>query len=93
MFGLVFGLVVGPVGGLVVGLAGGLAGGLLGVSAWFRYAIAVSLATRDKLIPLRFARFLHWSYQSGLLRVSGNAYQFRHIELRNWLQQQQKRHR
>lgn len=66
-------------------LGGGLGGGLGGI-AWLRYAIAVSLAAHDKRIPLRFTRFLHWAYQAGLLRISGNAYQFRHIELRNWLQ-------
>jgi hypothetical protein len=76
------------VGWFVVGLAGGLVFGLVvGVAghAWLRYVIAVSVSARRKRLPLRFGRFLNWAYQAGILRISGNAYQFRHVEIRDWL--------
>ncbi|MFI0479672.1 NACHT domain-containing protein [Actinomadura sp. 9N215] len=43
------------------------------------YALAYE-AARGQL-PLRFGRFLDWGVEVGLLRLSGTAYQFRHIEL------------
>ena len=84
--GLAAGLAAGLVAGGGGGLAGGLAVGLAFVSvASCRYLIAVSIAASAQLIPLRFARFLRWAYEAGILRISGNAYQFRHNELRDWL--------
>jgi hypothetical protein len=96
--GLAFGLVIGLAGGLASGLVGGLAsalvGGVMGGLVVFsatscRYLVAVSFAASDRLLPLRFARFLDWAYRAGILRISGNAYQFRHSELRDRLQFQQ----
>ncbi|MFF0216111.1 hypothetical protein [Streptomyces vinaceus] len=37
------------------------------------------------ILPWRLGRFLRWSHEAGLLRVSGSAYQFRHRELQEWL--------
>ncbi|MFJ2232535.1 NACHT domain-containing protein [Streptomyces sp. NPDC087859] len=39
-------------------------------------------------LPWRLNRFLRWSYNVGILRASGVAYQFRHLELQDWLAQQ-----
>jgi len=71
---------------LTIGLVGGLALGLaFGSIASCRYLIAISIAASARLLPLRFARFLQWACRAGILRVAGNAYQFRHSELRDWL--------
>ncbi|MBT8227689.1 MAG: NACHT domain-containing protein [Dactylosporangium sp.] len=73
-----------------MGLAGGLlipfALGLVG-HAWLRYAIAVGLLASQRRLPLRFIRFLRWAHQAGIVRIAGNAYQFRHAELRDWLRE------
>ncbi|GAA0965523.1 NACHT domain-containing protein [Actinocorallia libanotica] len=69
--------------GLIVGLAVGLAVGLTGGPAAVRYGMLL-LCTRGRL-PRRLGRFLHWCYQTGLLRTSGVAYQFRHRELQDYL--------
>ncbi|MEU7909333.1 hypothetical protein [Actinoplanes sp. NPDC049118] len=55
-------------------------------SASLRYFVAVGLAAYDGKMPLRFGAFLEWANRSGILRITGNAYQFRHSELRDWLQ-------
>lgn len=86
-FGFADGLAVGLVGGTAVGLMGGLAVELAG-HAWLRYVIATILTAGRKELPLRFGKFLDWAHQAGILRIAGNAYQFRHIEIRAWLQDQ-----
>ena len=74
------------IAGLPFVFLGGAAVGLAYYSlAGLRYLIGVSLAACQRLLPVRFARFLHWAYEAGILRISGNAYQFRHTELRDWL--------
>ena len=79
VFGLVFGLAAGLATRLVLGLV--FAG-----NAWLRYVIAITLAACARIQPWRFGRFLTWCYQAGILRETGNAYQFRHLELLHWLQ-------
>jgi hypothetical protein len=91
VYGLAFGLIGDPFGGftgtLTSGVAFGIvAGPMLFAKAWTRYAVALVLAARSGLLPLRFGHFLDWAYRAGIMRVSGNAYQFRHSELRDWLQ-------
>ncbi|MFJ6927406.1 NACHT domain-containing protein [Streptomyces nigra] len=95
-FGLVFGLAVGlAVGlatglttgltfGLMVGLAVELAFGLYWLSGAGRRYLVFLLCIRGRL-PWRLGTFLNWSYEAGLLRISGVAYQFRHRELQDWL--------
>ncbi|MFE5813026.1 NACHT domain-containing protein [Streptomyces sp. NPDC056479] len=98
---LVSGLLVAVVFGLVVGVgAGGTMGASYGVAlgvvslcavilvanAWTRYVMLL-LCTR-RLLPWRLGTFLDWAYRGGLLRISGNAYQFRHRELQDWLAHQ-----
>ncbi|MCK2213710.1 NACHT domain-containing protein [Actinomadura sp. ATCC 31491] len=56
---------------------------LMGGPASLRY-LAFLLCTRG-LLPWRLGRFLAWCYGAGLLRISGIAYQFRHLELRDHL--------
>src|SRR5262249_32656734 len=52
---------------------------------WPRYLGAASILARAGKLPFRAARFLDWAYSVGLLRISGIAVQFRHVELQNWL--------
>ncbi|WP_405827076.1 NACHT domain-containing protein [Streptomyces sp. NBC_00105] len=53
-------------------------GGIVWAAAWRRY-FATLLCTRRRL-PWRLGRFLAWAHEAGVLRVAGNAYQFRHRE-------------
>jgi hypothetical protein len=76
--------------GLALGLATGLALGLgfalaFGGSGWLRYAIGVSAAVRQQLLPRRPARFLDWCLGAGLMRMAGSSLQFRHRQLQDWL--------
>lgn len=74
------------VGIVLVGFFGGILGVLSGViwaGAWRRY-LATLLCTRGRL-PWRLGRVLAWAADAGLLRVAGNAYQFRHRELQDHL--------
>jgi hypothetical protein len=84
---VVFGLVVGTGAGVAMGTAFGVSLGavsllavILVANAWTRYAVLLLLCTR-RILPWRLGKFLNWAYQGGLLRISGNAYQFRHREL------------
>jgi hypothetical protein len=86
----VFSLVVGIGAGVTMGFAFGVLLGavsllavILVANAWTRYVILLLCAWR--LLPWRFGTFLDWAYRGGLLRISGNAYQFRHRELQEWL--------
>ncbi|MCN9244549.1 hypothetical protein NGF19_27850 [Streptomyces sp. RY43-2] len=48
-----------------------------------RYLVFV-LCSYGKL-PWRLRAFLDWACTAGVLRLSGNAYQFRHREIQRWL--------
>jgi hypothetical protein len=86
---LLAGLVIGFPTGILAGLAGVPRRGLgNGSSAWFRYYLAVLLNAARRSGPLRFAGFLDWAHDAGLLRTSGTAYQFRHRQLQDWLASQ-----
>ncbi|REK84450.1 NACHT domain-containing protein [Streptomyces inhibens] len=69
--------------GSVLGALGGVLGGIIWAGAWRRY-FATLLCARGSL-PWRLGRFLAWSSDAGLLRIAGNAYQFRHRELQDHL--------
>jgi hypothetical protein len=86
----VFGVVVGTSAAATMGGWFGLALGVaslltvvLVANAWTRFGIFLLCSRRQ--LPWRLGTFLHWAYMGGLLRISGNAYQFRHRELQNWL--------
>lgn len=85
IFGLVFGLVHGVASGLLVGATLWLSTALaiVSTSALWRYFLFLLFARR--MMPFRLNAFLAWSYEAGLLRMSGNAYQFRHREFQDWL--------
>lgn len=83
MVGLRFGLAAGLACGLAAGLACGLAAALAAGDAAWRYLLFLTWA-RGR-VPFRLARFLDWSCDTGLMRYSGPAYQFRHRELQLWL--------
>ncbi|MFF2996963.1 hypothetical protein ACFVTC_20750 [Streptomyces sp. NPDC057950] len=65
-------------------LAFGLAAGLYWLAGAGRRYLDFLLCVRGRL-PWRLGTFLNWSYEAGLLRISGVAYQFRHRELQDWL--------
>ncbi len=53
-------------------------------NAGLRYLLLVLCMTRR--LPWKLARFLHWCYtDTGLIRIAGIAYQFRHRELQDYL--------
>ncbi len=79
-FGMTFGLMAGVTGGLAVGLAWGM---YLQGGAGRRYLVFLC-CSRGQL-PWRLGIFLRWAYGTGILRISGIAYQFRHRELQEWL--------
>jgi hypothetical protein len=71
--------------GVVFGLCVGLAAGLWFTVSAERHAIACVLFAVTGTFPYRAARFLDWGRQTGLLRVTGIAYQFRHDTYQQWL--------
>ncbi|MBV8348807.1 MAG: hypothetical protein JOZ49_15140 [Mycolicibacterium sp.] len=73
-----FGL-VGLVAGVVLGMSG-LVSAVCG-----RYAIASLLFAFTEIFPARPVQFLEWARNSGLLRVTGIAYQCRHDSYQQWL--------
>jgi hypothetical protein len=99
-FGLVIGPVGGFAVGLAVGLNShnnhpgalpfvvvALVVGLIFMakSPWPRYLFAVLLLAQRGNLPWRPAAFMDWAYQTGLMRLSGIAVQFRHREFQTWL--------
>ncbi|MER7929671.1 NACHT domain-containing protein [Streptomyces sp. NPDC096057] len=73
-------------GSVVLAFAVGVAAGIvLAARAWGRYAVAVMIVAPSGRLPWRLRHFLEWAYVAGLLRVSGNVYQFRHEALRELL--------
>lgn len=72
--GLSFGAAAGLTTGLVVGLAAG------------RFYIAVLVFRFTRQFSKRPLVFLDWARRSGLLRINGTAYQFRHETYRQWIQ-------
>lgn len=72
--------------GLAFGGASGLWAGLLYAGATVRYLALLACTRRGSVVlPWTLRRFLSWAEQAGLLRIAGNAYQFRHRELQDWL--------
>jgi hypothetical protein len=53
--------------------------------AWTRYEIGVICAAIRGRLPIRLETFMTWACDSGMLRMTGSAYQFRHRELQTWL--------
>ncbi|MFB6836436.1 NACHT domain-containing protein [Streptomyces sp. NPDC056361] len=75
-------------GDWVLTVAGTLASWLLyviAVSAWGRFQVARLYFAATGRLPLRIMAFLKDAHQRGVLRQSGGAYRFRHIELRDRL--------
>jgi hypothetical protein len=59
--------------------------GSAATSAHSRYLVAVYLSGTRYGIPFGYYRFLRWASKAGLLRMSGVAYQFRHVGLQRYL--------
>ena len=95
--GVVIGLIVWVVVGfgirsgmkvaLVYGLAYAFVTWLWLAEVWIRYAIGVTCAAMRGRLPIRLKSFMLWACDSGLLRIAGTTYQFRHRELQAWLTQ------
>jgi GTPase SAR1 family protein len=91
--GLTAGLTIGLPKGLPRGLATGLAlwltvaiaAGHFTASTWVRYRIGAGCAAIRGRLPTRLKSFMMWACDSGLLRIAGTAYQFRHRQLQVWL--------
>jgi NACHT domain-containing protein len=90
LLGVNYGLANGPAFGIVYGitmfLTFTITGPVGGGAAW-RY-IALLLCTRKRSgfwLPWRLVRFLEYCCRTGLLRVAGSGYQFRHRELQDFL--------
>lgn len=60
-------------------------------SSYMRYLVAAYFGGTEGL-PLRFAGFLDWCHSTGLLRISGIGYQFRHQELLDYLNHDEHQH-
>ncbi len=93
VFGLAFGLSRGLDQGLALGLPFGLAIGLVFGLRYGLNAVAIHYAYRLRLrrsdhAPLRWVQFLDWSCSHLYLRRQGAAYQWIHIELRDYLTRQ-----
>jgi hypothetical protein len=84
--GLMVGIMVGLAFALTVGLAFGLSLGA--ASGRYCCAVLLFLLGARKTFPARPARFLNWAENSGLLRATGAAYQYRHETYRSWLAEQ-----
>lgn len=70
----------------VSGIAGSLAIGLGIAAVAVRYLVLLMWTRRGSaVLPLSLGHFLAWAEEAGLLRIAGNAYQFRHRELQDWL--------
>lgn len=93
VMGVVFGLGVSFTQGATAGIAFGTSvalmlaalGPLTGGRAAGRFATATFLFARSGIFPARPAVFLEWARGTGLLRVTGVAYQYRHESYRRWL--------
>ncbi|MFI2215172.1 NACHT domain-containing protein [Streptomyces sp. NPDC020141] len=83
--GAMAGAAAGAMAGMAFGLAFGLVVGLMVGKASRRYL--VFLAWSRRRLPFRLGRFLDWASDTGLMRYSGAAYQYRHRELQHWLRQ------
>ncbi|MDF5759182.1 hypothetical protein [Spongiactinospora sp. TRM90649] len=73
--------------GLALGLVLGCGFGFsLGLTAVLYLAMLCCTRKWNKIwLPWRLGRFLHWAYDTGLLRIAGISYQFRHKELQEYL--------
>ncbi|WP_440104778.1 NACHT domain-containing protein [Streptosporangium sp. H16] len=81
---------LGSIDDLALNITGWALWGLLTIPVFghvvLRY-VALLLCTRrgPSALPWRLGKFLRWAYDAGLLRVAGDAYQFRHLELQDYL--------
>jgi hypothetical protein len=62
-------------------LAGMCVLAIICASSYVRYLVAVYYGVMHYRPPFRFANFLNWCHSTGILRISGIGYQFRHEEL------------
>jgi len=76
-------LVIGLTAGFIAGLAPAPLGGLRTGLAYGLYAVGVSCAKARERLPFHLESFMEWACDSGLLRIAGTGYQFRHRQLQD----------
>jgi len=81
---LVAGVFTFPFTGYLAAL-GGICAALFFATASVRYGCAVLAFRRRRIFAARPAKFLQWAVRTGLVRVTGTAYQIRHDTYRQWL--------
>ena len=84
IFALGNGLATGTLVGCIYGATLGF-GATLVQSAWTRWLIARTWLFATRQAPWRLLGFLEDAHKRGVLRRSGAAYQFRHLELQQRL--------
>jgi hypothetical protein len=84
VFALGDGLATGTLVGCIYGVALGF-GATLVQSAWTRWLIARMWLSGSRQAPWHLLGFLEDAHKRGVLRQSGAAYQFRHLELQRRL--------
>lgn len=84
IFALGNGLATGTIIGCIYGATLG-SGATLVQSAWTRWLIARIWLFGNRRVPWRLLMFLEDAHRRGMLRQSGAAYQFRHLELQRSL--------
>jgi hypothetical protein len=84
LFAIGNGLATGTIVGCIYGVTLGF-GATLVQSAWTRWLIARMWLFGSRQAPWHLLRFLEDAHKRGVLRQSGAAYQFRHLELQHRL--------
>lgn len=82
-FSFAFSTTLGRPWGITLGILYGIAVASSISSLWRRYLVTLVLA--HPRLPWRLNAFMSWAHKARLVRISGVAYQFRHIELQKWL--------
>jgi hypothetical protein len=88
MAAVVFGIGLGVGAGLGLSIVAMFVGGIPAMfpsSVWIRYITAKWWLVAEKRIPIRFLSFLDEAYRVGVLRKVGAIYQFRHVDLQEYL--------
>ncbi|MEV5896859.1 NACHT domain-containing protein [Nonomuraea fuscirosea] len=87
VIGLAFTLAFGIISGFSFALAYALAGGLAGREshAWVVYMLSVIRLAISRKLPLHVMALLDDAHRLGLIRTFGPEYQFRHVDLQEYL--------
>ena len=59
---------------------------------WTRYKLGLLILFFERRLPWRINAFMTWTYNAGLMRTAGLAYQFRHLRMQAWLAETDEAH-